>query len=105
LDLETCSLESLENDNMKLVPLHEFEIELNVSLDPDDLCLARKELNLHFFNDVVCNHVVNGQMVSKYPEIEKSNPQIHDAFYNVVRSYPVTVIMQLMSDGTLKQSY
>lgn len=109
MGLEIWDLELLENDNnmnnMKPVPLHEFEIELNVSLNHDDLALARRELNLNFFNDTICNHVVNGQMVAKYPEIEKDNPQISDAFYNVVRSYPVTVIVQLMSDGTLKQSY
>jgi hypothetical protein len=89
---------------MKPIPLYEFEIEVDVILDIEEQKIARTELNLHFFNDTVCNHWVGGNLVAKYPEIEKANPQIFDAFSNVVRSNRAIVIMQLMSDGTLRQT-
>lgn len=88
---------------MASIPLHEFEIDLGVYLEPKDLDTARAELNLHFFNDTVCNHWVDGKLVAKYPEIEKSNPLINDAHYNVNRGCRVTVIIELMSDGTFRQ--
>lgn len=88
---------------MKPIPLHEFEIEVDVTLDPKDLDIARTALNLHFFNDTVCNHWVDGKLVAKYPEIEKANPLINDAYHNVNRGSRVTVIIELMSDGTFRQ--
>ena len=83
--------------------IHTFEVEFKVDLSPKERDEARVELNLHFFNDTVCNHIVDGIMVAKYPEIEAANPNINEAYYNVVRGKWVTVYMDLMEDGTLKQ--
>ena len=83
--------------------LKEFEKCIKVSLDGGDMEEGLKALNQHFFNDDVCNHWVDGNLVAKYPEIEAENPSLKDAYYTIRRGSYIIVTIQLMEDGSIRQ--
>lgn len=56
-------------------PSNEFIIERHIQLDPQLEIQLRKYLNLHYLGDEDCNHLVDGQMVAKYPEKETKEYQ------------------------------
>lgn len=65
-----------------------------------DECI--KMLNHYYFNDHECNHVVDGKLVSKYPEIEEQHPEIKDAHSNIRRGMNYKIEVDFYSDGTYK---
>lgn len=78
--------------------------ELDQEFDPNAssslISEALKLLNLHYFNDPVCNHLVDGVICPKYPEIEKQNPAISEAHYNIRRGTIFKIVVDLYSDGS-----
>ena len=79
--------------------LRTFTHLVDVDLDNIEIEELIKTLNLHYVNDEHCNHIVNGQMVAKYPEIEKSCPEFVESHYNVRRGFRVKLSLDLLSDG------
>lgn len=53
-----------------LKPSNKFETNVIVQLNVSQEVQLRKFLNLHYLGDEDANHIVNGQMVAKYPEKE-----------------------------------
>ena len=80
--------------------LKEFKVSSDFQLDYDQLKEAKGIINLHYLGDTVCNHVVDGKMVAKYPE--KETKELEDAHCNLYRSHEIEVTVQLMEDGTIR---
>lgn len=71
-------------------PSNEFIIERHIQLEPTDEIQLRKYLNLHYLGDEDCNHLVDGQMVAKYPETLEYKEAIHRATVGFYVSLKVT---------------
>jgi hypothetical protein len=83
--------------------LTEFKIKFRGYLTRDELTEAQHLINKHYTGDEQANHWVDGNLVSKYPEIEKAKPEYPEAHYNVARGYCGFATIQLMEDGTFRQ--
>lgn len=84
--------------------LKTFAKSITVNLNEEERGEAFKHLNLHYFNDERCNiyDEKSNRLVAKYPEIERSNPKIKDAYYKCARSKIIKIKLNLMQDGSLK---
>lgn len=90
----------MKKKKKNLKTLKTFTMTVTYYLGNDNIGEALKCLNLHHFGDEVCNRVVDGQIVAKYPE--KETPEVLDSYCNVHRTYTSKIKVDLMEDGTLK---
>jgi hypothetical protein len=82
--------------------LHTFDQRITISLDSIEKDQALKALNQFYVNDDQCNIFdENNVMVSKYPEIEKSNPAFVESHYACARGHIINIKIDLMEDGHL----
>lgn len=87
-------------------PSNEFLLQTHIHLSPTDEIKLRKFLNLHYLGDEDCNHLVDGEMVPKYPEKETSDyktasSRIDRGFYvNLKLTFDVNGIptMEIVND-------
>lgn len=86
----------------KPVKLCTVDYEIPLRLPNDKVEDAVKMINLHYFNDEQCNHMVKGEMVSKYPKIEAEHPEFLDAHCNIRRSQWKQIKIEIWSDGSLR---
>jgi hypothetical protein len=76
-----------------------FPVTVAFELTFEQLAEARTAINLHYFNDEVCNKVgPGGHLVAKYPP----NEAAVDAHWNVGRHVRTTLDAELLEDGTVR---
>jgi cupin superfamily acireductone dioxygenase involved in methionine salvage len=73
----------METEPDFLKPSNKFKTNVLVKLTANQEVQLRKFLNLHYLGDEDVNHVVNGQIVAKYPE--KETEEYRNASYNAVK--------------------
>jgi hypothetical protein len=92
-------------------PSNEFVLQTHIHLSPTDEIKLRKFLNLHYLGDEDCNHLVDGEMVPKYPEKETldyktASSRIDRGFYvNLKLTFDVNGIprMEIATGNTKTQ--
>jgi len=82
--------------------LHTFKKKIVIHLDYDESDIATSALNMFYVGEPNCNHLVDGKLVAKYPEIEKSVPAFRESHYNCRRSQIVIIEVELMENGTIR---
>lgn len=78
-------------------PSNKFTVTATVHLTPAQLVPLYKYFNLHYLGDVDANHLVNGQMVTKYPE--KETQEFKTAVWNADASHLVELSVEFDLDG------
>lgn len=73
----------METEPDFLKPSNKFKTNVVVQLTSVQEVQLRKFLNLHYLGDEDVNHIVNGQLVAKYPE--KETEEFRNASYNAVK--------------------
>lgn len=68
-----------------------------IHLNSDEKKKFFEAINLHFLGDEVCNHMVDGKMVSKYPE--KETNEFIDLNYKIHRDQMLNIQIELKENG------
>lgn len=88
------------------IVLRLFKIPVDITLNSAQEKEAMAGINYFYCGDVECNMYDERehQYKSKYPKIEKETPQWQKACYNALRTYRVSIGVELLEDGTLRIS-
>jgi hypothetical protein len=88
---------------MKPEVLGEYKQTIVLHLNEMQRRDAMAKLNVFYTGDVECNvRDTQGRFVAKYPEIEKNVPAFTESHYAAVRHYQTTVMVELLSDGSIR---
>jgi hypothetical protein len=70
-------------------PANKFTVSTKIHLSLYDALSLRKFINLHYLGDEDANHLVDGQMVAKYPE--KETQEFKDAAARIESGFTVNL--------------
>lgn len=78
-------------------PSNEFVLQTHIHLPPTDEIKLMKFVNLHYLGDEDCNHIVDGEMVAKYPE--KETLEYKEASHRISAGFHLNIKLIFNTNG------